>query len=541
MSVFHPSTQPNGIENSEAKIWNALKLLDQDWQVFHSVTWQSIRNGREGDGEADFILLHPRHGIVVIEVKGGTLRLQDGQWTSTGRRGVFKIKDPFRQATASKHALLRFLNAIPELSHIPRICHGIATPDWPMPESSVGMHPKEIVIDTTDRSAPGPAIKRLLQHWNQWEAETLPKKELRRISHLLAPKLTARRAVGSAVADSEAELIRLTNTQIAALRMLRLVRRCVIVGGAGTGKTLLALEKARALSETGARTLLLCYNQPLSHHLKETIRDCASVTTSTFHALCLKLARAKGRQIPNHTDNSWFDDKAADFLADIATDLAENERYDALVIDEAQDFCDSWLTAAQLLLREPDESPLFLFLDRHQELYRKQLRAPSDWQSFPLDRNCRNTKPIAELVAKCFSDSPPDEGAEGVPPSFVEADDLTLADVTTDVVFRLLDEEGLDPGQMVVLTNTRKQVLSLRSRSVGPAVFTELGRTGVVVETVHRFKGLEAATVVLSLSGRPSAENNESRSLTYVGASRARGALVIVATRPWIRWIKKLP
>jgi hypothetical protein len=69
-----------------------------------------VRSGRPGDGEADFVAVHPSHGIIVIEVKGGGIEVDQGRWMSTDRNGVqHAIKNPFEQAAASKHDLLRFL------------------------------------------------------------------------------------------------------------------------------------------------------------------------------------------------------------------------------------------------------------------------------------------------------------------------------------------------------------------------------------------------------------------------------------------------
>src|SRR5262245_37538849 len=128
MARFYPATPPT-MPASEGRVWRALEMLEDGWIVFHSVTWQAPRAGREGDGEADFILLHARHGMLVLEVKGGRIELADGRWFTTDRNGARnEIRDPFRQAVDSKHALLRYLQDV-ALRPTPTIGHAIVFPD----------------------------------------------------------------------------------------------------------------------------------------------------------------------------------------------------------------------------------------------------------------------------------------------------------------------------------------------------------------------------------------------------------------------------
>lgn len=74
-------------EDSEHRVATALRRLPDDWIIFHHVSWQSRRSGRQGDGEADFVVLHPKRGLLVLEVKGGGIEIHDGRWSTIDRRG----------------------------------------------------------------------------------------------------------------------------------------------------------------------------------------------------------------------------------------------------------------------------------------------------------------------------------------------------------------------------------------------------------------------------------------------------------------------
>lgn len=536
MAKFFPDSIADGAPNSERKLWRALEGLDDEWHVFHSVAWQAPRAGREGDGEADFILVHRRHGIIVIEVKGGRVELVGGQWFTIDRFGErHSIKDPFRQAVDSKHALLKYLREVPGLV-CPQVGHAVVFPDVTVTEG-IGMNPRAVILDATDLATCSSAVDRVLSHWQQRDLQKMSVRALEQLVRLLAPTLTIAAGLRGDVARAEREIVVLTDRQIEAMAMLRNIRRCVIRGGAGTGKTLLAVEKARRVASEGGRAILVCFNAPLAANLGGALKSTKLATVSTFHALCVRLG---GPRVPTNPDETWFADEAANVLIEAAGELSDDNKFDALVVDEAQDLTDEWLAALQFLLRHPDESPILLLFDSHQQLYRSELNLPKDWPVIELDRNCRNTLPIARQVAACFADTPPTNGAAGPDPSFIEAHEGTVVDVVHDVVRRLLVEEGLAPEQIVVLSNHRKPVDRLRTMLVGPAAFVEAGKRGVVADTIHRFKGLESQTVVLAMSGRPGSmpDKNHDRTIAYVGTSRARSALLVVATRSWIQWFR---
>ena len=98
----------------EAKFLLAFQSLRDDFRIYHRKSWysfDSLDGSREGvrEGEADFLVLHPDLGMLVLEVKGGRIAFdgRTGAWTSTARDGtVHGIKDPLLQAQRSIGARL---------------------------------------------------------------------------------------------------------------------------------------------------------------------------------------------------------------------------------------------------------------------------------------------------------------------------------------------------------------------------------------------------------------------------------------------------
>jgi len=98
---------------AEKRLYDLFSVqLSDDWTVFHGVPWQArdVRHGAK-DGEADFVIAHQDHGILILEVKGGQIRYDgpSGQWYSSH----YTIKDPFEQAKGSKYSLLGVLKELP--------------------------------------------------------------------------------------------------------------------------------------------------------------------------------------------------------------------------------------------------------------------------------------------------------------------------------------------------------------------------------------------------------------------------------------------
>src|SRR4051812_2619607 len=100
MAVMHPP-RPIGKSHAERRTYCEVeRQLDSSWHAFQNVAWVATGRSRRHDGECDLLLLHPAVGLIALEVKGGVIRIEDGQWYSLphGAQSDVPIRDPFEQA-----------------------------------------------------------------------------------------------------------------------------------------------------------------------------------------------------------------------------------------------------------------------------------------------------------------------------------------------------------------------------------------------------------------------------------------------------------
>jgi hypothetical protein len=524
--IFRLAEADQGSPQSELGLLDVFSGLDDDWHVFHSVRWQSARAGRQGDGEADFILANRRFGALVVEVKGGGVHLQNGRWLSRDRYGaVHPIKNPYAQASDSKHALIAFLAATtPSLSHI-RVGHAVVLPDV---DTAGGLGPAAtpgITINSRDLTDIGKALESVFAYWGSSHPFSTP--DLQRLVTLLAPTVNVERTLGAAVRKAEAEIITLTARQQRVFDSLRGVARLLVCGGPGTGKTLLAIERARLLAAQGASVKVICFNDLLSKTLANAFVDMAGVEAMTFHALCVRAARATGKQVPRAPDGAWWDMEAPSILQEWTRKI-EN-RVDAIVIDEGQDFAPSWFDALRTMLVDESGGTLCVFADDRQELWRRGWRdgLPA-FGEMHLWENCRNSTEILRCVNAIYGDPPPEGRVNGAPVAVInygKGEDVVFAALT--LAERLIEDHGIEPTSLTILTDDSELARRLRDAYAGDHPIVEFGGNGIACETVTRFKGLETSSLLLVLTRTNEADSLQ-RANAYVGLSRARAAAVVL-------------
>jgi len=199
---------------------------------------------------------------------------------------------------------------------------------------------------------------------------------------------------------------RLTREQYRVIQYLRGERRARISGCAGSGKTLVAIEKALRLSEAGITTLFLCHSPLLAEHIIQMTRGSA-VRVLAFGAW---IAELTGYTIT--TSGSWSNyDEPVDELVGRAFDAAVRSEccYDAIIVDEGQDFRDEWWAIVEAALTPPSLGILYIFHDDQQSLLPYRASYPIVRPVMDLSRNCRNAGNVYSVLRRLVPQSPEPE------------------------------------------------------------------------------------------------------------------------------------
>lgn len=525
--------------------------LPDGFTVFHSVKW--FAKDRGSVGEVDFIIAHPQHGVLVIEVKGGQVFIERGgnraEWFTTNDAGrTVGIKDPCEQADRNRWALNDWLRADPRTSgYRYAIFPAVALPQSRVEGDIRPDCPANIFIDLTHLDN---LEARLLQIYDYWHAHADKSNErmdgkpaVEAMLDLLVPTRKLRPRVADIFERERRQIDELTQQQFMVLKMLRSYPRAAIVGGAGTGKTMLAMEKAQQLADAGFRVLFLCYNRSLADWLFGTIGS-DNIFVCTYHAL---IGITRGWAGLSYGSKLSFDElsvQAPDLLLDATSIMrtsgsgAEDKLFDAIIVDEAQDFEEHWWISLPEMLNDPQNGVFYVFFDDNQRLYTQITSVPMEQPPFHLTENCRNTRHIHATLSPYsqVEEETECDGPEGRPVEFIPATNANAARAALQsVLHRLVNTEGISTNDIIVLTPSSERRSRWKSdQMLGNFVLTWDMDTdmhnAVRVSTIYRFKGLESAVVILSEMDQ--VRDEIQNQLVYVGLSRARHHVVVIGELP---------
>jgi hypothetical protein len=366
-------------DQTELIVAKRLALLSDDWVVRWGFYYDSDREG-------DFLILGPTGGVLVLEVKGGELRklATNGRWEGPDR------DHPMNQLSAEWKAVLAQLQEIAEGQAVPFVAKALCLAGLTIdPKISAYKEiDRNLIVDRGDLAAFETTWDRLFVSRGHANPEEERKVFLDSFAKDISPK-----GIKHFVTETDLILLRQTTAEYQVLDLLRGNRQLVVKGGPGSGKTWLALEQAFRYAQEGLQVLLLCYNVALAEQLAALVAKrkfaTGEVVVRSWAALARELLETVGLEWdepigPTESDH-YFGEVVPSLMRDIARDHRFESRFDALVVDEAQDqdtrwreseFDETecgWWEVFWKLLREKTSAPMAIFYDSDQrQLFRRK-------------------------------------------------------------------------------------------------------------------------------------------------------------------------
>jgi hypothetical protein len=519
-----PATPHGTNSQAEKKIFDLLRHAfpedkKNEFTAFHSLNL--TRHAYKRFGEIDFLVCCPG-GLFVLEVKGGGVSCKDGFWSYTNRFGEINTspEGPFKQAESALHGLRdKLASVLPAhlLSEF-AIGYGVLMPDCEFPQQGVEWDPQLFADKRRYRDFDN-WLKTLIRYWRNKDNKnkTASVEALRAMRDVLRPDVEAVIPLYAQLDITNERINTLTEDQLNWVDVVEANPRVLCSGGAGTGKTFLAIELARRWTSKSLNVALVCKSPWLKSFLQSQY-PIAGLTVSTVDGLAL----AKRRQ-------------GIDY-------------FDAVIVDEGQDLLDidnidkidqaikNGLSNGQWCFFHDinNQSGLLGCVDLDAFDYLKALNPAN----VPLNTNCRNTRVILESIKSSLSADMGVRGA-GEGPDIHVVNAVTRKEAASELA-KVIDEVikvgGLSLGQLTLLSpfDYKMSLVSELPEKYKNNIqvldeysFRRFPGERISFSTIANFKGLEnEAIVVVDLVSPDKLESDLVNH--YVGMSRAKSYLAVI-------------
>ncbi len=529
MAILHP-TPPLGpaFTLGLQREHDVLRLLEaglsDEFDVFHSLDWSSVVEGRQHHGEIDVAVVAPSGHIVLLEIKAGRL-IESGQTLGKqyGTGVSVRTKDVGHQVRRMYSALRTRLREADLDATI--VTTMLVLPDHRV-QSTVLAFPGDRVVDAG-------GLQDLPHHVRQANAhaEPMSQSERARIISFLAQMLDVLPDVATHIG-----LLRSLSTTLSSglatwvPKIGHASGAFIIDATAGSGKTQLAIKLLYGAHLARQRGAYVCFNRPLADHLARIAPT--STEVGSFHELCLNQARQTGFE-PRFDHAGVFDELAQRWAEQASS---HPPRWDLLVIDETQDFAPEWIQTLLNLLK-PD-GRVYLLGDSQQRLYDREAFHISDAVTICCQDNFRSPRAVVEAINRLRLLSEPAQARsayEGESPAFSTYAPGELNAITTVAsCITRLQQEGVALQDIALLTYAGQQRSEvLQQESIAGATLRKFtgryDKSGnaqwtdgdLLSDTVFRFKGQSAPVVVLCEIDFEPPSDQELRRL-FVGLTRAQ-------------------
>ena len=291
---------------------------------------------------------------------------------------------------------------------------------------------------------------------------------------------------------------------------------------------MLAIHKAKSLAEEGKKVLLLCFNVPLGEYLEQECSSSHGITAGPFLELCIAWLKAACVDVRREDTEDFYEILLPNLVAEHLKRLPSD--FDAIVVDEAQDFKEGHWKAMQLLFKDFAESHFYIFADSNQNIYGGSAKYPVETPSFRLEKNVRNTNQIFQVVASCcmLDDTIRPSGVNGPPVEldFYKNSQDMLKKIETFLARLVKEATSID--DLVILGTKNQRNTCLRyGTKIGPFTLQEKHskKPSLMTMSYRRFKGLESKVIILC---ELEEGVKDLREVLYVGMTRSTGMLILL-------------
>ncbi len=561
-TMYPPELMPTEGRHGEYLVYTLFRdaLTEPSWHVFYNLRFHLDSSGTR-TREVDFVVLHPDRGCLMIEVKGGEYVHDSARGWCRVYRGELQPDTqhggPFQQIESAGFALIRAMSEAFRWTpkDVPFAWGtAVAFPhctlrrvDGRLPADAAGdIIAEEAVFDSPQRVRAW-VLRRLGQINGAFPSKGKAFRECfeKVIRSFFAPRVDSTSRLASHIARTKLLEPMLTSEQRTVVRLLAAQPRALIAGFAGTGKTFMAVHRAVSLFDAAPkdakpRVLLVCFNANLASHIRqEMLPTDATIDAMHFHAVCERMAEEAALPAPVQRNQEYFDTGCVELLED-AFCTGKLRPYDAIIVDEGQDFRPRWIEGLEQTLLKADGQMVVLY-DPFQDIYGVGAKLPARFgRPFPVTTNCRNTKAICRFLrgtnpTALRTMEPSEFALEGLEPTVItyRTDQDQLQELEK-LVRRLIDEHDLLPSQIALLSPFRREntCLATVDRLAGLRLvdcgrrYSVTDRHCVYYETIKSFKGLEAPCVIVHDLGVKIDPDNLAS--LYVAFSRGRFALYVL-------------
>ncbi len=511
----------------EGIMFEALENLTDDYYVFHSFRITDTEKNILHESETDFVIFNRNKGVLSIEAKAGQVRYDNGVWLY-GSGIPMHNGGPFVQAASNKYKLMSYISKskMPQILDKCKFIHAVWFPS--INENSLrGINlpseaDKKILLPSNALSDIENYISRIFDLEIEKRIKTdLNDSEVKYlIQRIFCPRFSI---VPTGSFENDLKRIafhRLLKEQTAILDFLDEQKTGAINGAAGTGKTLIAVEKATRHAASGERVLFLCFNAMLRDHLERTYAN-PLISFQTVAGFACSIC---------HTSKPDYS-KAKNRLEDMY--ISSSFPFKHVIVDEGQDFGKNRIEESdilELIKLNAVESNLrgsfYIFYDKYQLVQSNSIPMIIEEMDcrLTLHKNCRNTENIAVTSFRPISEIIPDvmkDGVKGQPVRIYYVDNPELQSGVVDEIINRIADSGID--NPVILTTKTEYDSSLSDEIINGKY-----KNKYLFTTCRKYKGLEADSVILTDVDMETFDANNM--LFYVGSSRARLRLDIITT-----------